>query len=73
MFDIELAKKAQARYCDETKCPHFAPRDGICYRCGHQIYSPTKAQYGYTIGISVEAAANSLITSCPYCNASYCD
>lgn len=73
MYNIKLAIAAQKEYCDRTNVPHFAPRDGVCYSCGRQIYSPTETKYGYTNGISVEAAANTLITSCPYCNVSYCD
>lgn len=73
MYNVKLAIDAQRMYCEETKSPHFAPYDGYCYSCGKQIYSPTETKHGYTVGITVEQATNYLVTSCPYCNASYCD
>lgn len=71
MYNVELAMKAQKKYCEETHTPYFAPHDGCCFRCGHQIYAPTISKYGYTVGVTVEYAANNLVTSCPYCNASF--
>ena len=31
-FDSESARLAQ-KYCEESRAPHFAPLDGICFRC----------------------------------------
>lgn len=41
----------------------FAPDNGVCWRCGVQIY-----HY-----ITLERATNSLITGCPICHRSYVD
>lgn len=30
--------EAQKKYCEETGAPHFAPKDGVCWRCGRHIY-----------------------------------
>ena len=57
------AAEAQIAFCDEKKYPMFAPRDGWCYRCGGNIYDK----------ITTETAGKKLITSCPYCNASFTD
>jgi len=54
---------AQYEYARDNKLPLFAPTNGRCFFCGNQIYHH----------ISYERAANALITSCPYCNYSYCD
>lgn len=77
-YDIELAKKAQKEYCQNTKSPHFAPGSGNCWSCKKNIY--TRIEYKgrdgiktYVSGITVESAGNSLVTGCPHCNRSYCD
>lgn len=57
---------AQEKYCYEKNLPHFAPSDGRCYSCSHDIYSGER-------GYSVEKAGSQLITACPYCHSSYCD
>lgn len=57
------ASIAQAIYCKQNKLPHFAPEDGRCYSCGHNIYDT----------ITAERAAKELITGCPKCHYSYCD
>ena len=44
----------------------FAPPDGLCTHCGRQIYNPD-AGYG------LDEAASRVITSCPYCHATYID
>lgn len=56
------ANKAQEKYCEEHKLPHFAP-SRYCYRCHKDIYEK----------ISVESAGNHLITGCPHCSWSFCD
>lgn len=65
IFDIPAAVDAQKEYCEKNNYPHFAPSNGICWCCGKNIYSVD--------GISVERAANNLITGCPFCHRSYCD
>ncbi len=64
-FDINAAKKAQKNYCKEKVYPLFAPKDGVCWNCGKNIYCVN--------GISVEQASNNLITGCPFCHRSFCD
>lgn len=70
-FNPALAAKAQSDYCDRQECPMFAPRDGICYRCGRNIFLPTNGSHGAVFGITVEQAGTRLITGCPHCNYSY--
>lgn len=74
-YDPIEAAKAQEAYCNEHEIPQFAPRNGWCSSCGRNIYEP----YTYrrepivTSGIAVEEAGSRLITSCPHCNATFCD
>lgn len=70
-FNPTQATKAQEAYCDEHECPMFAPRNGLCYRCGRNIFLPTNARDGAVFGITVESAGKRLITSCPHCNYSF--
>jgi hypothetical protein len=69
--------------------PHFAPSDGVCFRCHKNIYQNigwrkqdlwTRTQVclddsevNYVTGIPLERASSQLITGCPHCNRSYCD
>lgn len=55
--------KAQKEYCAKHEAPYFAPHDGFCTSCHHQIYSK----------INHDEASNELITGCPICHRSYCD
>ena len=71
-YDPERAIKAQKKYCEEHKLPHFAPFDGICFRCRQNIYERVERGERVT-GISVEGAGSQLITGCPHCNRTYCD
>ncbi|AIM37357.1 hypothetical protein KO02_12130 [Sphingobacterium sp. ML3W] len=71
-YNANQAIKAQKSYCEKSGDPHFAPTNGICYRCKNQIYF--QINHGsYSTGISVEKATNQLITGCPHCHRSYCD
>jgi hypothetical protein len=71
-FNSGDSKRAQAKLCEDHKYPHFAPKDGNCYRCWKNIY--TEIDHGnYKTGISVERASSDLITGCPHCHYSYCD
>lgn len=77
-FDPAKACEAQAKYCSEKGYPHFAPRNGVCWKCNKQIYQSAKMKSfsGAEIekpGISVERASRELITGCPHCNWSYCE
>ena len=54
-------KKLQLEYCRKHNTPFFAPRNGICYSCGENIFK----------GITESEAKNTLITGCPYCNYSF--
>lgn len=77
IYDIDKAIKTQSEYCSKKNYPHFAPKNGVCWKCGQQIYAEGKsaAMFGNKIstGIIVEQAGNELITGCPHCNWSYCD
>ena len=75
IFDPTEAAKAQEAYCDRNEVPMYAPANGICYRCGRNIYDPItyRGHENKTYGISVEVASRSLITSCPHCNYSFVD
>ena len=66
-FNVREATIAQYEYCKRKGAPHFAPRGGLCWNCGNNIY--TEIDHGtYKTGISVE-----IITGCPHCHRSYCD
>jgi len=73
IFDPTEAAKAQEAYCDRNEVPMYAPANGICYRCGRNIYDRITCLGGgkKSYGISVEVAGRSLITSCPHCNYSF--
>lgn len=62
-MSVEEKKELQRKYCKENGYPHFAPRNGKCWHCGRQIYNR----------ISIARAANTLITSCDWCNKSFCE
>lgn len=82
-FNVSEAIAAQYKYCSEKHLPRFAPRTGICYGCGKNIYKQIEHERknwetgevvgSYTTGISVERAGRELVTGCPHCNRSYCD
>lgn len=74
-YDTTRAIKAQEAYCDKRGLPLFAPRNGWCNRCGHNIFEPYtyRREPMHTIGITVEEAGMRHITSCPHCNKSFCD
>jgi len=64
---VEECIEAQKEYCDKINVPYFAPRDGICWSCGHTIFGTEINQY------TKKEAAETLITSCPICSRTYCD
>ena len=73
-FNVSGSIAAQERYCKKNSYPHFAPSNGICYRCHQQIYAEgIKRSGNLSEGISVEKAGSELITGCPHCNWSYCE
>ena len=57
---------AQMIFCSKHNLPMFAPSNGICWRCGRNIYEGER-------GVSVERAGAMLITGCPYCHRTYVD
>ena len=61
--DIQCKINAQEVHAEENELPLFAPEDGLCFNCGKQIYNR----------ITMEEAANELITNCPYCSRAYND
>jgi formamidopyrimidine-DNA glycosylase len=52
---------AQNKYSTTHKVPIFAPSNGVCFSCKEQIYDK----------ISLDKAANEIITFCPHCNYSF--
>jgi hypothetical protein len=73
-FNVLDSMAAQKHYCEEKSYPHFAPENGICWKCNQQIYAEGKNRMGnLSKGISVEKAGSELVTGCPHCNWSYCD
>ena len=68
-YNVRMAVKAQEDYCDRTGAPNFAG-DGVCWRCGMNVYTPQKFHDGLR-GISVEEAGQRLVTGCPHCHASF--
>lgn len=76
--DKEIAKciKLQKGFAKKKDCPHFAPKDGICCRCGRNIYQnyeirffkETRNSKGYA-----NIAGKELITGCPHCSRTFCD
>lgn len=71
-FDVQKAIAAQKQLQADKGYPDFAPTNGVCWKCRHQIYEEMEHK-GYKTGISVESAATSLVTGCPHCNYSYCE
>jgi hypothetical protein len=63
--EISECIKRQAQLCKEKELPHFAPSNGICWRCKRNIYQ----NYGTSKGKTGEE----FITGCPHCSRSYCD
>lgn len=75
-YNVSEAIAAQDKYCETHYLPHFAPHDGYCFACGHQIYDGEMVNAGtrqYHTGISVESAGSTLVTGCPHCLRSYVD
>lgn len=71
-IDTALANRAQVKYCEDNKAPHFAPTN-YCYACRRSIYTTYNINGRESKGITVERAGNGLITGCPHCHRSYCD
>ena len=70
-FDPTKAAQAQEAYCNQREVPMFAPRNGLCYRCGYNIFLPINGSHGSVLGVTVEDAGKKLITGCPFCNCSF--
>jgi len=67
MSYIEECIEEQKKLCVKLKAPYFAPKDGVCWSCGHTIFGTGSDQY------TKEEAAETLITGCPKCSRTYCD
>jgi hypothetical protein len=67
----ELGKCAQKQkdVCSEKSYPHFAPSNGVCWKCNRNIYQ----NYEIDNRISDGETGEKFITGCPHCNRSYCD
>lgn len=66
IFDTVSAAKAQAAYCRREELPMFAPSNGLCPRCGMDIFMGPD-------GIDVDEAGKRFISSCPICNGTFVD
>jgi hypothetical protein len=76
-FNVEKSIALQKKLCETRGLPHFAPRNGRCFKCFEQNYEQ-KERTGwngrkYNTGISTESAGTTLVTGCPHCNKSFCD
>ena len=87
--EIDVCIKAQADYCEKKKQPHFAPKNGRCWRCNRNIYQnfgvgidkpysrtiveQEGAEVEFITGISLEEASHQLVIGCPHCNWSFCE
>jgi len=56
---IKFRAHRQIELCKQQGIPLFAQKDGVCFNCREQIY--------------MRLDGSELITSCPFCNKSYCD
>lgn len=77
-YDVRTSIICQRKYCEQHNYPHFAPSDGVCYRCHNNIYLPRTTRNPVTgkdtyTGIATFQAGCQLITSCPHCNYSFCE
>lgn len=70
-FNPTKAAAAQEAYCEQHDLPMYAPRNGLCYHCGYNIFMPVNRSKGAVLGITVEEAGAKLITGCPICNYSF--
>lgn len=76
-YNVEKSIQRQREFCEKKGFPHFAPGNGVCWKCHEQIYQ-AKERLGwggktYTTGIGTKRAGEELVTGCPHCNISYCD
>jgi hypothetical protein len=61
-FSIAESIANQSALCKANDYPHFAPRDGNCWKCRKNVYEHPSENGGQT-----------LVTGCPWCNWSYCE
>ena len=64
-YNTEKAISGQREFCENNNFPTFYPKDGVCWGCKKDIFSPD--------GFSVEDAKYFLITFCPFCHKSFLD
>ena len=64
---VQEAISNQEKLVSKLGTPYFAPADGICWKCGRQIFGTGESQ------ITKERAAKEFITGCPHCHQTYCD
>lgn len=73
-YDVKKSIELQNELCKDGV--QFAPANGICYYCGHQIYKEVEhigyKGRKYTTGIPTDKA-RILVTGCPHCGKSYCN
>ena len=60
----------QNKLCREKGYPHFAPANGVCYRCHRNIYQNYLLNNGQ---VSCGKSGLELVTGCPHCNLSFCE
>ncbi|NDK08264.1 hypothetical protein EOM39_03365 [Candidatus Gracilibacteria bacterium] len=72
IFDVKLSIDNQSELCKLLGYQNFTPNDGVCYRCGFNIFE--EIQNGnFKTGIDVHRASSEHVTGCPHCCRSYCD
>ena len=67
--EVEACIQKQKDVCSEKHYPLFAPSDGVCFKCGKNIYQ----NYESDNKVSDGETGEKFITGCPHCNRSYCD
>jgi hypothetical protein len=69
-YDVQKAIKAQADYCEKTGSPHFAPKSGICWACGKNIYEPLGRKSGQ-LASRIGRTGYRRVDICPFDEADY--
>jgi hypothetical protein len=67
--EINQCIQSQKELCFTEKLPHFAPNNGVCFKCKRNIYQ----NYEINQQISHGYNGKTFITGCPHCSRSYCD
>ena len=69
-YDVERARQAQKKLCEEKGYPDFAPSNGVCWACKKNIYEPLGRKRGQTSSW-VGRTGCRRVESCPIEEADY--